>query len=232
MQTEIFSPLRRQNNAISPDLKSQSFKLTPSQSPLVKKDLKQLDIPVNSFLKRSGAKDLSPTVNQNWGLKQLSDSDPENSVPVSPMLKPSNNAIDISMHTGREINVSQRNLAPSPFRKSAPKLSNKSHSSVFTQSEDSFIAEVEKEVKVRAEREAYLDDSDEDDFLLPKSIKLKILEEKRKTAKLKEGLFKQEKEDQMRRLRIEVVKVSKCSIFFIERYASTRYCSEHNYKLE
>ena len=63
---------------------------------------------------------------------------------------------------------------------------NQSGSEILSESqEDSFIEEIEKERQKNLEKGINLDDSDEDDFLLPQSIKLKILQEKEHMVKLK-----------------------------------------------
>ena len=63
---------------------------------------------------------------------------------------------------------------------------NESGSEAISDSQnDSFIEEIEKERKEREEKGINFDDSDEDDFLLPQSIKMKILQEREKSSKLK-----------------------------------------------
>jgi hypothetical protein len=136
------------------------------------------------------------------------------SVPVSPLKQDDYLAVNSSLGSAIEpINVSdqrhkhpQSSFALKNSRIGKIDLENSSHSSAVSASEDSFIEQVEKERKIREEREQYLDDSDEEDFLLPKSIKLKILKEKERADRLKASLKRQEEEDNIKKLRIEVVR--------------------------
>lgn len=121
-------------------------------------------------------------------------------LPFSPLIHTENNkgnssddlySINISKNEGK---IEKKSAFAIKHVKKLRGEEDQSHSSALSDSVDSFIEEIEEEEKKRDERKQYLDDSDEEDFLLPTSIKLKILEEKAKNSEMKQSLIQQEEE--------------------------------------